>query len=81
MNQRKTLEIIWVNVKTFEAKKGKGVHGRSKTISTKSNSGRTNSTPSLSRTSSLNHTNNCVSNDDSKTPSTSWIKITKTNMK
>ena len=32
MNQRKTLEIIWVNVKVGQNKKRKGFYGRIKTI-------------------------------------------------
>ena len=53
MNQRKSSEIMWVNVKVREKKKGKDFYERIKTFQTKTT---LNCTSTLSGKSSLNNT-------------------------
>ena len=52
MNQRKTLEVMWLNVKVCKERRGKH-----KKISSKTNLILTSSTPASSRTSSSQYAN------------------------
>lgn len=57
MNQRKTLEVMWLNVKVCKERRGKHFEGKGKKISSKTNSILTTSTPASSRTSSSQYAN------------------------
>ena len=73
MNQRKTLEIVLANVKVLERKREKVFVQEIKIFQQKNNSIPTNSSPTLSRTSSLTHTKQIIevthTLDDNSTPS------------
>ena len=85
VNRRKKKEIMWSNVKSSRKKESKDFYEKDKNILAKNNSTPTNSTPALSRASSLNNTTQIIVTtqkfDDDQTLSISWINITKTNMK
>ena len=85
VNQRKKKEIMWSNVKSSRKKESKDFYEKDKSVLAKNNSTPTNSTPALSRTSSLNNTTQIIvatqKFDDDQTLSISWTNITKTNMK
>ena len=76
---------MWSNVKSSRKKESKDFYEKDKSILAKNNSTPTNSTPALSRTSSLNNTTQIIvatqKFDDDQTLSISWTNITKTNMK
>ena len=57
MNQRKTLEVMWLNIKVCKKRRGKRFEGKGKKISSKTNSILTTPTPASSRTSSSQHAN------------------------
>ena len=77
MNDIKTVEIMWVNVKVGEKRREKAWAKKNCTTS--------NFTPDLSRKSSLNNTTQTLEAtqtfDDDQTQSMSWINISKTNTK